>query len=149
MNKLPLPPTIWILSIIIMSTLHIFFPIFYIELEIWRTTLGLGIFLSAVTCTLWHKHLFQVEKTNIHTFEEPDKLIELGLFKYIRNPMYLGFLASLVALAIIGGSLSPWLIVLGFYLIANHIYIPFEEKQMKAQFGKQYEDYIGRTRRWL
>ncbi len=149
MKKMLLPPIVWILSIIVMIALHEFFPIVHIEPESWRTILGIALIVCSLGMTIWHKRLFSNEQTNINTFNEPDKLIESGLFRYIRNPMYLGFTVSLAALAFLGGALSPWFVVIGFFVLSERYYIPYEERAMLEKFGDQYKAYQSRTRRWI
>lgn len=149
MHKLLLPPIIWLFSIAAMLLTHEIVPIFHIEPSFWRTATGITLLLGAIALTVWHKQLFQRAKTNIDTFGQPDQLVETGLFRYIRNPMYLGFVASLAALALVMGALSPWIWVLGFFLLAHLWYIPFEERAMYKKFGEQYTEYQARTRRWI
>lgn len=149
MQNLFLPPILWIVSIVTMYMAHEYMPLMHVDPTIWRTTAGLLLICAALTVTIWHKRLFRKEKTNINTFGKPDVLVEEGLFKYIRNPMYLGFLVSLVGLALLGGALSPWIMVVIFFVLADRWYIPFEEKLMLETFGEQYIQYQQRTRRWI
>jgi protein-S-isoprenylcysteine O-methyltransferase Ste14 len=132
-----------------MFVTHKYIPIFHIEPDLWRTVVGISLAIVSIVITVWHKRLFQKAETNVNTFDNPDKLIENGLFKYIRNPMYLGFTSSLAALALLAGALTPWFIVIGFFLLADRWYIPFEEKLMRERFGSIYDEYQLRTRRWI
>jgi len=92
---------------------------------------------------------FRKMKTQIHTFKKPKKLITNGLFQYTRNPIYLGFSLFLLGIAILLGSVSSFIPVIGFFLVANFWYIPFEEKNMKMVFGQSYLFYCRGVRRWL
>lgn len=149
MRKFLLPPIVWLAAIIAMLIAHEKFPLLHIEPSLWRTTTALLLLSMAIAITLWHKRLFKREKTNIDTFGQPDQLVETGLFRYIRNPMYLGFVISLASLALLMGALSPWIFVLGFFVLANLWYIPFEERTMYERFGEHYTAYQSRTRRWI
>ncbi|TMN39325.1 isoprenylcysteine carboxylmethyltransferase family protein [Pseudoalteromonas sp. S2755] len=94
--------------------------------------------------------IFAQEETNIMTFNKPDKLVEIGVFQYTRNPMYLGFVIALLGYAVlIGGAPVSFLFVIAFLLIADRWYIRFEEKMMEQTFGNAYLRYRGRVRRWL
>jgi protein-S-isoprenylcysteine O-methyltransferase Ste14 len=97
----------------------------------------------------WHARLFRRIGTNINTFGEPDKLTTEGLFGRSRNPMYLGMVACLVGVAILLGSLTPWVGPVAFFVIANLWYIPLEERAMARKFGAAYGEYQRRVRRWL
>ena len=95
------------------------------------------------------KKRFAKVKTNIKTFDKPDKLLTDGLYKYSRNPMYLGFVIALLGVWLLLGSLSPLLLVLIFIFITNTVYISFEEKMMGDTFGELYFTYKNKTRRWI
>lgn len=87
--------------------------------------------------------------TNIETFRPPDVLVTDGVFAVTRNPMYLGFLFLLGGLCLLLGTATPWLTWLVFLVAAQGWYVPFEERACRERFGAAYEDYCGRTRRWL
>jgi protein-S-isoprenylcysteine O-methyltransferase Ste14 len=144
-----LPPTLWALSLAAMLSAHEWLPIMHIQPAAWRSSLGLFLLAASLGITVWHKRIFRRANTNVNTFDIPDKLIEEGLFKYTRNPMYLGFVASLASAAFVMGALSPWIIVGAFFLLTDLWYIPYEERVMYAKFGGQYEAYCSRTHRWI
>jgi protein-S-isoprenylcysteine O-methyltransferase Ste14 len=147
--KLLLPPVVWIATIAAMLLTHEMFPIAHTEPTTWRTLLGFSLFFSGLAITVWHKRLFRKEGTNIDTFGKPDQLVEKSLFKHTRNPMYLGFVVSLAALALVMGAVSPWFLVLGFFVLAHTWYICIEEREMQSKFGAAYREYCSRTPRWL
>jgi protein-S-isoprenylcysteine O-methyltransferase Ste14 len=92
---------------------------------------------------------FKIARTNVNTFNEPDKLVTHGLFRYSRNPMYLGFVLTLAGAWMLLGSASPILGVVVFFLAAELYYIPFEERLLAKKFGKQFEAYTSKARRWI
>jgi protein-S-isoprenylcysteine O-methyltransferase Ste14 len=63
--------------------------------------------------------------------------------------MYLGFAVFLTGLAILLGTLVPFLGPIAFIIAADRWYIPFEEDALKRKFGEQYEAYQRATRRWI
>lgn len=92
---------------------------------------------------------FNALATEIHTFKHPKKLVTAGLFRYSRNPIYLGFTFALLGAATILGNGMAYLGVCLFFLTAHFWYIPFEEKNMTAVFGTAYLDYKKKVRRWV
>lgn len=81
--------------------------------------------------------------------EKASSVVTGGIYRYTRNPMYLGLTAVLVGWAV---WLSvPWLflgpIALMLYLTRFQI-IP-EERVMSSKFGRHYDDYRRRVRPWL
>jgi protein-S-isoprenylcysteine O-methyltransferase Ste14 len=71
-----------------------------------------------------------------------------GLFKFSRNPMYLGVFTTL--LAVVLGTLNPILILIAIFIIAvHHRIVLAEEKYLAGEFGDDYRSYCGRVRRYL
>jgi protein-S-isoprenylcysteine O-methyltransferase Ste14 len=82
-------------------------------------------------------------------FDPPQKFVATGLYRYCRNPMYVGLLLMLGGLALIWQ--SPAVIILAALLaVAIHsAVVALEEPQLKRRFGQPYLDYCGRVPRWL
>jgi len=99
--------------------------------------------------TLSGARLFGRVGTNIRTFNEPGVLVTDGLFRWSRNPMYLGFVLLLLGIAILLGTATPFAGPLIFAIVADRWYIGFEERAMRQKFGADYEAYRRRTRRWI
>ena len=76
-------------------------------------------------------------------------LVVRGVFRYTRNPMYLGFLLTLLAWAVfLANPLTAlWVVVYVLYITRFQI-IP-EERVLASLFGAEYEAYKGRVRRWV
>jgi protein-S-isoprenylcysteine O-methyltransferase Ste14 len=71
-----------------------------------------------------------------------------GLYRFSRNPMYLGF--DLLTLASMIYSLNPGILSLGLYsLIIYHFIILGEERFLEQRFGKDYREYRRKTRRYI
>ncbi|EAQ64371.1 putative membrane protein [Marinomonas sp. MED121] len=112
--------------------------------------LGIPWILIGYLMAIKGKKLFKKLDTNIMTFEQPDKLVTEGLYRFSRNPMYLGFVIALIGVALVSGAaFSSFLWVVLFVIITNAWYIAFEEKVMVETFGQEYEDYCKRVRRWI
>jgi protein-S-isoprenylcysteine O-methyltransferase Ste14 len=105
---------------------------------------GLGLTVCFVA-----QRQFKKVGTTLYPFNRPGKLVTGGLFRYTRNPMYLGLTIFLVGVWLLLGSLSPAVFVVAFLLIADRWYIPFEEGQLLAVFGAAYANYRSRTPRWI
>ncbi len=106
-----------------------------------------GGFGLAICCAA-HRQ-FKRAGTTLYPFNQPEKLVTEGLFRYTRNPMYLGLTFFLAGGWLLLGSLSPLAIVAAFQQIAERWYIAHEERRLTATFGKAYTDYQARTPRWL
>src|SRR5262245_20369956 len=87
--------------------------------------LGLAIFLAGFAlCAIGAIHFNRVG-TNIPTFNEPTILVTDGIFKWSRNPIYLGFTVFLLGLAIMLGTFVPFLGPVVFAVTADRWYIAF------------------------
>ena len=104
--------------------------------------------LGFVLATVGRRH-FARAGTNIVTFDEPGVLVTDGLFRWTRNPMYLGMLLFLFGTGVLLGATTPFAAVALFAIAADRWYIAFEERALAAKFGAAYAAYAGRTRRWL
>ena len=142
------PPVLLLLSILGMFALNRYFPVQKVIPHPYHWT-GCILFLIAFAMTGYVVFLFNRVDTEINTFKEPRKLVTEGLFRFIRNPIYLGFVLMLMGVAIFLGSLSPWLFVVAFFLISNAWYIPVEERNLETIFGEAYRNYKSKVRRWL
>lgn len=80
---------------------------------------------------------------------ETPSLVTIGVFQFSRNPMYLGMITWLLGLAILLGSLTPFLFPLLLFLLLNFSFIPMEEKRLHKLFGTEYQTYRSKVRRWL
>ena len=82
----------------------------------------------------------------------PDKASRLvvgGIYRYSRNPMYLGLLLLLVAWGIYLSNLIAFAVLPVFVFGMNRLQIRREEEAMEAQFGDDYRAYKASVRRWI
>lgn len=83
------------------------------------------------------------------TPEASSTLVSSGVYRYSRNPMYVGFAFWLLAWAIFLGSGWAFLGVVGFVMYMNRFQIAPEERALRELFGDTFRDYEQRVRRWL
>ncbi|MGB3800673.1 MAG: penicillin-binding transpeptidase domain-containing protein [Lewinella sp.] len=143
-----IPPVLTVCCMGLMVLLHRTLPLARLWSESWRT-LGIGLLTAGVLMIASIGFLLLRRDTEIHTFGQPRKLVTEGLFRFSRNPIYLGFLISLVGVWVYLGSLSPVVGCFIFFLVADRWYIPFEEEQLDRQFGAAYEGCQKRVGRWV
>jgi protein-S-isoprenylcysteine O-methyltransferase Ste14 len=80
----------------------------------------------------------------------PKRLVVVGLYRHVRNPMYLGFAMGWIGLWIVFGHPDPRLIVaVGLVALGVHLFVLFyEEPTLRRMFGAEYEEYCRNVRRW-
>ena len=76
-------------------------------------------------------------------------IVQSGVYRYSRNPMYVGFLLVLVAWSLYLTNIANALFIVAFVLYMNHFQIAPEERWLREKFGADYESYTARVRRWF
>ena len=94
---------------------------------------------------------FRKAKTTVTPLapEKASSLVVTGLYRYTRNPMYVGMLFILTGVAIWLGSLVNALVLIAFVAYITVFQIMPEEARLAQVFGADYERYRTRVRRWL
>ncbi|MEE9302341.1 MAG: isoprenylcysteine carboxylmethyltransferase family protein, partial [Thiotrichaceae bacterium] len=76
-------------------------------------------------------------------------LVTSGMYRYTRNPMYVGLAILLTGWAIYLGSASPFLLIPLFVFVLTIQQIKPEEVILEEKFGQEYINYKNSVRRWL
>ena len=81
----------------------------------------------------------------------PQRLVVVGFYRYVRNPMYVGFAAGWIGLWIVFGRASSGAIIgVAAAALTVHLFVVFyEEPTLRKKFGADYEEYCRNVRRWL
>ncbi|MFZ1009481.1 MAG: isoprenylcysteine carboxylmethyltransferase family protein [Candidatus Sulfotelmatobacter sp.] len=80
----------------------------------------------------------------------PQRLVVVGFYSYVRNPMYVGFAAGWIGLWVIFGHANMTVVaaVAAAALGVDLFVIFYEEPTLRGKFGEQYEEYRRNVRRW-
>ena len=149
MLKIP-PPVIGLLLAATMWLLSSYLPVYRFEFP-WQNLVatlvligGLSIDFSALWC-------FIKAKTTINPLQpqQTSKVVTTGIYRYSRNPMYLGMLIILTATALYLGALTAFLLLPVFVWIITLNQIIPEERILQKKFGQPYVNYLVSVRRWL
>ena len=93
--------------------------------------------------------LFQKAGTNLIPFREVTALVTTGVYRYSRNPMYLGMASVLLGLAVTVGATTALLVPPIFMAIIEFRYIRPEEDMLRGVFPEEFPAYCQRVRRWI
>jgi protein-S-isoprenylcysteine O-methyltransferase Ste14 len=106
--------------------------------------------LGAVIC-LSGVVSFRRAKTTVNPMrpDSTSSLVVSGIYKYTRNPMYLGFLLLLLGWATFLSNLAPFALLPAFVVYMNHFQIRPEERALGSLFAQEYHAYHARVRRWI
>ncbi len=79
----------------------------------------------------------------------PDRLVITGLFRFVRNPMYVGIVSVALGEALLYGRLAVFAYA-GLLWLAFHLFVVvYEEPNLRATFGAAYEGYLRTVPRWI
>jgi len=94
---------------------------------------------------------FIKSKTTVNPikFKKVNNLVISGIYKYSRNPMYLGMILIIISTSIFYLNYYSILTPFIFYFWINEFQIKREEIFLQEKFGKEYLSYKSRTRRWI
>lgn len=94
---------------------------------------------------------FKRAKTTPHPIqiEKASTLVDSGVFRFSRNPMYLAMLLLTLAFAARLDNPVALLWALAFHQYISRFQIAAEERMLTKLFGDAYIDYCSRVRRWL
>ncbi|MFW9769754.1 MAG: methyltransferase family protein [Candidatus Thorarchaeota archaeon] len=138
----------WILSWLTMDTpFGSFLPYFFEPLLVLS---GLTLVITGLVIMVHCVRLFaNIGKGTLAPWAPTKKLVVVGIYRYERNPMITGVLMVLMGETILLLSFVLWLWTAIFF-IGNHIYfIKYEEPELVARFGKEYETYRDNVPRWF
>ena len=92
---------------------------------------------------------FKREKTTVKPFEKSTALVVSGVFTISRHPMYLGMVIILLGIAILMGTLTPFIVVVIFGILMELVFVEPEERMLEEQFGATWIAYKMKVRKWV
>ena len=106
----------------------------------------IGILILIIPVTKFIKYKTTIDPIE---FKKVNKLVTSGIYKYSRNPMYLGLLLIVISSSILYLNIYSVITPMIFYYWINRFQIKREEIFLTEKFGKEYLLYMTRTRRWI
>ena len=94
-------------------------------------------------------HLFRRAGTHPDPYRPDEALVTRGLFKFTRNPFYVGLGMIQAGLALVFD--SAWILVMAApaYVVLRYGVVAREEAYLERRFGDEYRAYKATVRRWL
>jgi protein-S-isoprenylcysteine O-methyltransferase Ste14 len=90
-----------------------------------------------------------VGRGTLAPIDPPKNLVVSGLYRYVRNPMYVGVLLVLLGEALLFASVSLLIYAAAFFVGAHLFIVLYEEPTLRRRFGESYERYTRTVQRWL
>ena len=146
-NKIP-PPIVTLISGLAIYYSRNLFPNYQgIILDVFSASLLIfGIIIIRSAFLLFKNHQTTINPLNL---TKTSSIVNTGVFKYTRNPMYLGMVFILLSVALKFNIYGGLIVILIFFSFITKFQIIPEEKAMEKLFGQEFKNYKNTTRRWL
>jgi len=149
MVKRVIYPPVWLLlGLIAIFMLNELYPITHFT-SLATQVVGGAIIVVGLLLLVLANGLFVRAGTDVIPFRNVTRLVTSGVYRYTRNPMYLGMFAVLLGCAVTVGALSALAVPLLFAAIVEARFIRSEEQMLRDLFPQEYPAYCARVRRWL
>lgn len=110
---------------------------------------AIGTFLAGFAIIAATLGLFRRHRTRPEPWQPAANLIEGGLYRRSRNPMYLGMTLAAAGVALFFESMVAAILVGIVVVILDRVVVAREEAYLQRRFGTDYEAYRRQVRRWL
>ncbi|MGH8179116.1 MAG: methyltransferase family protein [Steroidobacter sp.] len=116
-----------------------------------RTLAAISLAVAGVCVTAAGVVSFRRAGTTVNPMKPDDAsaLVDTGIYRYTRNPMYLGFLLALLGWGVFLANPAALVVAPLFVLYMNRFQITPEERALGQMFGPTFQTYRRRVRRWL
>ncbi len=120
------------------------------SLDLLVMLIGITLLLTSVILMVACIRIFtNVGEGTLAPWAPTQKLVVVGIYRYMRNPMITGVVLGILGESIILSNYAVFLWFL-FFFIGNHIYfIKSEEPGLLKRFGQEYVEYFENVPRWL
>ena len=146
-NKIP-PPIVTLMSALVIYFSRNLFPNHDgLILDVFSILLLIcGIIIIRTAFLSFKNHQTTINPLNL---TKTSSLVTTGVFKYTRNPMYLGMVFILLSIALKFNLYGGLIVIVIFLSFITKFQIMPEEKAMEKLFGQEFKNYKKKTSRWL
>ena len=124
-------------------------PLPFLPVDLPAGWLGVIVFVFALALIAWAIVTVTSAGSNVPTNRPTTTIVESGLYRFTRNPIYLGWFLGLIGLAIAFDNLWLLMMLVPFALVIRYGVVAREEAYLERKFGDVYRGYRSRVRRWL
>jgi len=142
------PPILTLIFIAIAYIAKWLAPIPFVAPAVLRL-IGFALVVIGFLCGVAAFLAFRKARTTLDPHGKVSAIVTSGIYRFTRNPIYLGFLLMLIGLPLNSGSYWGVLLAPIFLLSMNSLVIEKEEAYLEKKFKDVYTSYKSRVRRWL
>ena len=142
------PPLLFVLPILVSLVIEWFAPTNFVHGAL-RWILGVLFLVAGIALTVGGFLTQKRAGTDPIPFNPTTRIVAGGVYRFTRNPMYVGFALCTFALAILVDSTWMLLVVPIGLVLVDRMIITREERYLERKFGEEYLNYKRRVRRWI
>lgn len=148
MKNLDFPPVWLAVFVVLVWGLTVVVPVLIFS---WPGQDKIALVLLCIGLILTAMAVFEMfrARTTIIPRRDPNALVTSGIFRFSRNPIYLGDAFMLAASALWFQIWPALLLVPLFTGLIQRRFVNGEEAVLKEEFGEEFEQWQQRTRRWI
>ncbi len=110
---------------------------------------GAGLIATGLMIVLLAARSFKQAETSIEPWKPTHRIITTGIYRWSRNPIYLGFCLVVMGVGLLMNSLWMLISFVPSAVLVYYVAIRREEIYLEKKFGAEYQVYKSRVRRWL
>ena len=148
-NRYVHPPIVALFYIAIAYVLGAFVPIPLVVPGIILKMVGFSLTLIGFLCGLAAFIEFRKARTTLDPHGSVNQVVTSGIYRFTRNPIYLGFLFMIIGMPLNSGYYWGLILAPLFVVTLNRLVVEREEAYLENKFGEAYTSYKSRVRRWL
>lgn len=142
-------PPMWLaIGVIVQFALNELFPGIYFATTAGQLVGGV-ILVVGLAMLVVAGGLFKQADTDLIPFKDVTALVTTGVYRYTRNPMYLGMALVLLGCAVTVGAATAFIVPPLFMVIIHYRFILPEEQMLRELFPQEFPAYCSQVRRWI
>lgn len=143
-------PPVWLAGFLVLAWVQaVQYPMGLDFGPIWADLLGGLLVGGGLVLIVMAAMEFRRYRTTIVPHETPERLIQTGIFRRTRNPIYLGDALILAGLILRWDAVLALPLIPVFVWVIERRFIIPEENRMRRMFRMEFARYCEKTRRWL
>ena len=142
------PPLLFVICVVGGAIGHFSCP-YRLPMSPWIRVSWGALALGSIAFAIWGQRTMKAAGTNVHPGMPALAIVELGPFKFTRNPLYLSLIALFTAIGSALASPAFLLLVVPLVFVLHFGVVLREERYLEAKFGDAYRGYKARVRRWI
>ena len=149
-NTFPWPPVLLAVSLVFAWLAGRLAPLSWPGVDdLAARVVGIGFGAAGIALIFWAIATLRRANTTVMPHKRSEHLVTSGPFARFRNPIYLGEVLLMLAIAELTKNVYFVIAALFFAISVTQLQILAEERHLSARFGDAYEAYRARARRWI